>query len=91
MKKHIFSVLGIIFLSSLFSMMALKQYYTRSMPQSPEQETGRTVSLSANYGLTVYVTPDEKRKMNFVYVVFAVTGSSVLIYVIVASVKASAQ
>ena len=87
MNKVLPTVLGIVFVVSLFSMMAVRQYYTRNMPQSPQQELGRTVALKVNYGKTVYVTVSEERNLNLIYVVAALAASATLVFVIVRAIK----
>jgi hypothetical protein len=61
MRKFINILIGVIFLSWLFGMMAVRQYYTRNRPESPQPELNRTVAVPLNYGKTVYVTPEENR------------------------------
>jgi hypothetical protein len=65
MKKLFKPLIGIIFLGWLFGMMAVRQYYTRHRPESPQPELSRTVAVQLNYGKTVYVTPEENRILVF--------------------------
>jgi len=62
--KWITYVVGIFFLCSLFSMMYLRQYYTRHMPQTVQIESGRILPVEVNYGKVVYVNEQEKRSLN---------------------------
>jgi hypothetical protein len=87
MKKVFPIALGVFFLVSLFSMMALRYHYTRNMPRSPQQEARRTVPLNVNYGKTVYITYTEKQIIVVSYIVLAVAGASVLIFVIARVMK----
>jgi len=67
--------------------MAVRQYYTRSMPKSPQQEVGRTFAMKVNYGQTVYVTANEERNMNFIYLVAALATTSTFGFAIIRVLK----
>jgi len=60
----------VFFLYSLFSMMYLKQYYTRNMPEKKQVEYGRIVPIEVNYLKIVYVTNEEKREIDLKYHLF---------------------
>jgi hypothetical protein len=67
--------------------MTVRQYYTRCMPQSPQQQLGRTNAMKVNYGKTVYVTANAKRNLNLIYVVAALAFLATLVLAIVRSIK----
>ena len=78
--KYVTYATGIFFLYSLFSMMYLRQHYTRHMPQTEQIESGRTVPIEVNYGKIVYVTEIEKERMAFKYYSFG--GACILVLLI---------
>lgn len=88
MNKVSSTLLGVVFLASLFGMMTVRQYYTRKMPETIQMESGRTIALHVNYGKTVYVSAIEKRNWNLVHLSFGVAAVSVLLLVIVRSGRA---
>jgi hypothetical protein len=90
MNRVLSTVLGIVFLVSLFSMMTVRQYYTRNMPQVPQQESGRTIAIEVNYGKTVYVTVREKRNLHLVYIVAALSIAGTLVFVVLRATKSAA-
>lgn len=65
---------GLFFLCSLFSMMYLRQHYTRHMPQTKQVETGRIIPVHVNYGKVVFVTDLEKRNLDIVFCIFIVAS-----------------
>ena len=82
MGKILKIVVGVTFLSWLFGMMAVRQYYTRHRPESPQPEFNWTVAVSLNYGKTVYVTPEENRILFFSREWFGVPLVVVFIYTV---------
>lgn len=87
MNKFLPTVLGIVFLASLFSVMAVRQYYTRNMPQAPQQDSGRTIAIEVNYGKTVYVTVSEKRNLNLIYMVAVLATAGTLVFVVLQATR----
>jgi hypothetical protein len=69
------TAIGILFLGSLFTMMATKYYYTRHMPAAPEAQYGRTIPITANYGKVVYVNHIEKQRLQMLYAAALIAGA----------------
>jgi len=80
MKKFIVIFTTMILVVSGLGMIAVRQYYTRHRPESPQIELGRTVAVQLNYGKTVYVTPAEKRMLVFSNEWFVIPLVIVVIY-----------
>jgi hypothetical protein len=80
MSKVVTTVAGMIFLTWLFAVMAVRQYYTRHRPESPQRELSRTVPAQLNYGKTVYVTPWEHRLLYCTNEWLALPLAVVLVY-----------
>ncbi len=67
MKKFIIRLLGVIGVLISLNAVFLRQSYTRQMPETPQIDQGRTNLLDANYGKTIYVTNNEKLKLEISY------------------------
>jgi len=74
MKKIITTSLGVLFLLTFFGATLLRQHYTRSMPETPQIQEGRTIPIDANYGKTIYVTLSEKRELDAAYISVGIVG-----------------
>ncbi len=73
-------VVGVLYLATLFLMMAVRQYYTWYMPESPEITSGKTIAVLVNYGKIVYVTPLEQI---YLYASYVIIGVQFIVVVIV--------
>jgi hypothetical protein len=87
MNKAVTVSVGLMFLVTLFGMMALRQHYTRHMPESIQMEIGRTGPIHVNYGKIVYVTPHEKRTLVLTYSAFAVACGITISFLAIRSLK----
>ena len=56
-------LLGAVSMLAFLGAGMLRQYYTRSMPETPQIQQGRTIPIDANYGKTVYVTLERKESL----------------------------
>ena len=76
-------VVGVLYLATLFFMMAVRQYYTWYMPESPEITLGKTIAVLVNYGKIVYVTPLEQKILYASYVIIAAQFiAAIIVYII---------
>ena len=80
MRKILTNVTGVVFLSWLLGTMAVRQYYTRYRPESPQPELRQTVAIPLNYGKTVYVTLGESRMLYFTDLWFGIPLVILCIY-----------
>lgn len=72
---------GLCFGAALFSMMAVRHYYTWYMPRSAETNSGRTIAIEVNFGRTVYVDPIEQKLLYGTYIAVALaTIAAVVVY-----------
>ena len=62
-SKRLGIIFCVLYLASLLGTMTVTQYYTRNMPQTPQESMRRTVAVAVNYEKTVYVTLYEKRAL----------------------------
>ncbi len=77
-------VAGLLYLVTLFLMMAIRQYYTWYMPESPEITSGKTIAAHVNYGKIVYVTPLEQKILYASYVIIAMQFiAAAIVYIII--------
>jgi hypothetical protein len=79
-KKYITSSLGVLFLLAFLSMTLLRQYYTQSMPETPQIQAGRTIPIDVNYRKTVYVTSREQRELEAAYIIVGIMGVSFVFF-----------
>jgi hypothetical protein len=68
MKKIYKIFFGILFLAIFYGMLAMRNYYTFHMPQTPQIELGRIIRIEVDPGKIVYVTLAEKRYLFYTYV-----------------------
>lgn len=71
--KHIRIVVATLNLLMLFSMMEIRQRYTRSMPEHPDTLAARVEPVNVNYGKRVYVTTGEKSRFLWINGLFIVS------------------
>jgi hypothetical protein len=68
-------------MAALFSMIAVRHYYTWHMPGSAETNSGRTIAVEVNFGKTVYVDPVEQKLLYATYIALALAGiAAVVVY-----------
>jgi hypothetical protein len=65
-KKIAYVVIVAVCFTSFWLWMYLDYHYARTGPRVPQPEVGKVYSL-ANYGITAYVTHEEKLQLQLVF------------------------
>ena len=76
--KAFTNLLGMICLATFMALIAVRPYYSRTMPRSPQPDVGRVIAVEGDHCITLYITPNEKNIYDASYIVggfiIAITG-----------------